>query len=131
MVVHNIDWEQGQSTSVRAGLAALPAAVGGALFLLADQPGVTPAVVDALIERHRATLAPVVWPEYEGRRGNPVLFDRATFPDFMRLSGDVGGRPVLQAYAGRAERLPIADPGVLFDVDTPGDYEQAVGQNPL
>jgi molybdenum cofactor cytidylyltransferase len=131
MVVHNMDWEQGQSTSVKAGLAALPATIGAALFLLADQPGVTPAVVDALIERHRATLAPVVWPEYEGRRGNPVLFDRATFPDFMRLSGDVGGRPVLQAYAGRAERVSVADPGVLVDVDTPGDYEQVTSQNLL
>jgi molybdenum cofactor cytidylyltransferase len=130
-VVHNADWEQGQSTSVKAGLAALPANVGAALFLLADQPGVTPAVVDVLIERHRAMLAPVVWPEYKGRRGNPVLFDRATFPDFTRLSGDVGGRPVLQAYAGRAERVPVADPGVLSDVDTPGDYEQAAGQNLL
>jgi molybdenum cofactor cytidylyltransferase len=130
-VVYNAQWAQGQSSSVKAGLAALPANVGAALFLLADQPGVTPAVVDALIERHRATLAPVVWPEYEGRRGNPVLFDRVTFPDLMRLSGDVGGRPVLQAYAGRAERVPVADPGVLSDIDAPEDYEQAVGQNPL
>ncbi len=130
-VVRNADWAQGQSSSVKAGLAALPANVGAALFLLADQPGVTPAVVDALIERHRSALAPVVWPEYEGRRGNPALFDRVTFPDLLRLSGDMGGRPVLQAYAGRAERAPVADPGVLFDIDTPGDYEQAIGQNPL
>ncbi len=130
-VVTNTDWAQGQSSSVKAGLAALPADVGAALFLLVDQPGVTLAVVDALIERHRATLAPVVWPEYEGRRGNPVLFDRVTFPALMRLSGDIGGRPVLQAYAGQAKRVPVADPGVLADIDTPGDYEQAVGQNPL
>jgi molybdenum cofactor cytidylyltransferase len=130
-IVHNTEWAQGQSTSVKAGLAALPANVGAALFLLADQPGVTPAVVDALIERHRSTLAPVVWPEHEGRRGNPVLFDRATFPDLMRLSGDTGGRPVLRAYAGRAERVPVAGPGILSDIDTPGDYERAAGQNPL
>ncbi len=130
-VVHNAGWAQGQSSSVKAGLAALPAVVGAALFLLADQPGITPAVVNALIERHRSTLAPVVWPEYGGRRGNPALFDRVTFPDLLRLSGDVGGRPVLRAYAGRAERVPVADPGVLSDIDTPGDYEQAAGQNPL
>ena len=129
--VFNAGWAQGQSSSVKAGLASLPANVGAVVFFLADQPGVTPAVVNALIERHRTTLAPVVWPEYEGRRGNPVLFDRTTFPDLMRLSGDMGGRPVLQAYAGRAERVPVADPGILSDIDTPGDYEQAVGRNPL
>ncbi|MEJ2558620.1 MAG: selenium cofactor biosynthesis protein YqeC [Anaerolineae bacterium] len=125
--VVNPDWAQGQSTSVRAGLAALQPNVSAALFLLVDQPRITPAVINALIERHRATLAPVVWPEHNGRRGNPVLFDHALFPQLARLSGDTGGRPVLQAYADRAERVPVSDPGVLFDIDTPGDYQKAVG----
>jgi molybdenum cofactor cytidylyltransferase len=124
-VVVNPDWAQGQSTSVRAGLAALPDSVSAALFPLVDQPGISPAVIDALIERHRATLAPVVWPAYEGRRGNPVLFDRAAFPELMRLAGDTGGRAVLEAYAERAERVPVSDPGVVFDIDTPDDYARA------
>jgi molybdenum cofactor cytidylyltransferase len=124
-VVVNPDWAQGQSTSVRAGLAALPANVSGALFPLVDQPGVTPDLTNALIKRHQATLAPVVWPEYQGRRGNPVLFDRDIFPHLVRLKGDTGGRPVLQAYARHAERVPAPDPGVLFDIDTPDDYANA------
>jgi len=124
-VVVNRDWARGQSTSVRAGLAALPVNASGALFLLVDQPGITPAVINALIERHQATLAPVVWPEYQGRRGNPVLFDQDTFPDLMRLTGDTGGRPVLQAYSGHVERVPVPDAGVLFDIDTPDDYARA------
>jgi len=124
-VVVNPDWAQGQSTSVRRGLAALPANVSGALFPLVDQPGVTPDIINALIERHQATLAPVVWPEYRGRRGNPVLFDRDAFPQLMRLTGDTGGRPVLQAYAGYAERVPVPDAGILFDIDTPDDYARA------
>jgi molybdenum cofactor cytidylyltransferase len=126
-VVVNPDWAQGQSTSVRAGLAALPDNVSGALFPLVDQPGVSPAVFNALIERHQATLAPVVWPEHEGRRGNPVLFDRNAFPYLMRLTGDSGGRPVLQAFARHAERVPVPDPGVLLDIDTPDDYARARG----
>jgi molybdenum cofactor cytidylyltransferase len=124
-VVVNPEWAQGQSTSVRAGLAALPADVSGALFPLVDQPGVTPDLINALIERHQATLAPVVWPEYQGRRGNPVLFDRDVFHHLVRLRGDTGGRPVLQAYARHAERVPAPDPGVLFDIDTPDDYAKA------
>jgi molybdenum cofactor cytidylyltransferase len=124
-VAVNPDWTEGQSTSVRAGLAALPADVSGALFPLVDQPGVTRDLINALIERHQATLAPVVWPEYQGRRGNPVLFDRDIFPRLARLKGDTGGRRVLQAYAPHAERVTVSDPGVLFDIDTPDDYAQA------
>jgi molybdenum cofactor cytidylyltransferase len=128
-VVINPDWVQGQSSSVKAGLAVLPPNLSAVLFLLADQPGVTPAVVNALIARHRTTLAPVVWPEYKEQRGNPVLFDRVTFPELMSLSGDTGGRPVLRAHAEHAERVPVSDPGVLFDIDTPGDYVESMGRS--
>jgi molybdenum cofactor cytidylyltransferase len=124
-VVVNSDWALGQSSSVQAGLAALPPDASAVLFLLADQPGVTPAVINALIERHRATLAPVVWPEYQGRRGNPVLFDQVAFPRLMHLSGDTGGRPVLQTYTQQAERVPVSESGILFDIDTPDDYTKA------
>jgi molybdenum cofactor cytidylyltransferase len=122
-VVVNPDWAAGQSTSVRAGLAALPGNAGAALFHLADQPGVTPKVIDALIARYAETLAPVVWPEYQGRRGNPVLFDRLAFPQLRELTGDVGGRPVLKAFAqkGQTERVPVDEPGVLLDIDTLDD----------
>jgi molybdenum cofactor cytidylyltransferase len=126
-VVVNPDWAQGQSTSVRTGLAALPPNVSAAIFLLVDQPRITPAIINALVERYQATLAPVVWPEHNSRRGNPVLFDRALFPQLARLSGDTGGRSVLQAYTDQAERVPVSDPGVLFDIDTPDDYEKAIG----
>jgi molybdenum cofactor cytidylyltransferase len=123
----NPDWAQGQSTSVRAGLAALPENIDAVVFHLADQPGVTPAMIDALIERHAITLAPVVWPEHAGRRGNPTLFDRVAFPELQRVTGDVGGKPVLSAYAraGQAERVAVEEPGVLLDIDTPQDLLSA------
>lgn len=125
-IVVNPDWARGQSTSVRAGLAALMENGGAVIFHLADQPGVTPAVIDALIARYEETLAPVVWPEYQGQRGNPVLFDRVTFPQLQELTGDVGGRPVLTAYAraDRAERVAVDEPGVLLDIDSPQDLPQ-------
>ena len=121
-LVVNSRWAEGQSTSVRAGLAALSARCGAAVFHLADQPAVTPAVLDALIARHAATRAPVVWPAYEGRRGNPVLFDRVTFPALRRLTGDVGGREVLRAWADQGEEVAVGEAGVLLDVDTPRDW---------
>jgi len=120
------DWADGQSRSVRAGLAALQAEFGGslaaALFLLADQPGVSPALLEALVARHRATLAPIVAPRFAGRRGNPVLFDRHTFPEFDGLSGDVGARPILQAHANEIAWVDWPTPEITQDIDVAADY---------
>ncbi|MCB9101031.1 MAG: NTP transferase domain-containing protein [Anaerolineales bacterium] len=106
---------------MQAGLAALPANVNSALFLLVDLPGVTPDVLNAVIERHRQTLAPLVWPEFAGRRGNPVLFDRTLFSELSHISGDTGGRPVLLAHQDQAERVIVTQPGIVQDVDRPED----------
>jgi molybdenum cofactor cytidylyltransferase len=120
-IVVNPAWAEGQSTSMQTGLAALPANVGSALFLLVDLPGVTPALLNWLIQRHRETLAPLVWPEFEGQRGNPVLFDRALFPELKQISGDTGGKPVLLKYQDQAERVVVGEAGVLHDFDRPED----------
>ncbi|MBI1878572.1 MAG: nucleotidyltransferase family protein [Chloroflexi bacterium] len=120
-VVINEGWAQGQSTSMQAGLAALPANVGGVLFLLVDLPGITPDLIKQLLQRHRETLAPLVWPEFEGQRGNPVLFDCALFPELRQVSGDTGGKPVLLRYKAQAERVMVSDKGVLQDFDRPED----------
>ena len=104
-VVLNPAWAEGQSTSMKAGLAALPPTVDSAVFLLVDLPGVTPDIISTLIQRHRQSLAPLVWPEYEGQRGNPILFDRTLFPELAQVSGDTGGRPVVMKYKDQAERV--------------------------
>jgi molybdenum cofactor cytidylyltransferase len=126
-IVHVPDWKDGQSRSVRAGLAELaPRAAGHAqpgcvLFLLADQPGVSPELLSALIQRHRETLAPVVAPRHAGQRGNPVLFDRATFTEFARLEGDRGARPIIQAHRDEIAWVDWPTPEILRDIDTPAD----------
>ena len=122
-VVINENWAAGQSSSMRAGLAALPANVSSAVFQLVDLPGLTSATIDALIRRYQQTLAPLVWPEFEGQRGNPVLFDQALFTELRQVSGDVGGRPLLKAYEAQAEKVVVADRGILLDVDRVEDLE--------
>lgn len=118
-IVVNQRWAEGQSTSMQAGLAALPPTVSSVLFLLVDLPGVTPAVIDALIERYRLTHAPVIWPEFDGQRGNPVLFDRSLFAELNRISGDTGGKPVVLAHIDQAERVIVTNQGVVQDYDYP------------
>lgn len=119
-VVDNPDWAAGQSTSVIAGLQALPADTGAAIFLLCDQPLVTPGLVRGLVDRHAETLAPIVAPLVDGQRGNPVLFDRRTFLDLSTLTGDTGGRALFARYP--VNWLPWHDRSALADIDTLDDY---------
>jgi molybdenum cofactor cytidylyltransferase len=119
------DWADGQSRSVQTGLRAL-ADVSAVLFLLADQPGISPALLAALIQRHRETLAPVVAPRYRGQRGNPVLFDRSTFPEFAHLIGDVGARPIIQAHSDEITWVDWPTPEITQDIDVAGDYRPGI-----
>ena len=123
-VVINDNWAEGQSTSMKVGLAALPSNTNSAIFLLVDLPGLNPEIINTLIKRHRQTLAPLVWPEFEGKRGNPVLFDRRLFPDLAQVSGDTGGKPVLMAHKDKAERVKVIDEAVLMDFDRPEDLDR-------
>jgi molybdenum cofactor cytidylyltransferase len=113
----------GQSTSVRAGLAALSSDVEAAVFILGDQPGIDPAVIDALIAAWRTSGSPVAAPRYEDRMGNPVLFDRRVFLELAALEGDTGARPVVRAYhdSGDLQVVPVAGHAPP-DIDTEADY---------
>jgi molybdenum cofactor cytidylyltransferase len=121
--VVNPDAAAGQSTSVRAGIAALSPDIAAAAFILGDQPGVDSNVIDTLITAWRTSGAPVVVPRYEDRMGNPVLFDRRLFPELAALEGDAGARPVVRAYhdSGELQVVPVAGPAPP-DVDTEADY---------
>ncbi len=118
---HNPDWESGQSSSIRAGLQALDPAVGAAIFLLADQPLVTPDLLQALIAHHSASLAPIVAPLVDGQRANPVLFDRFLFAALSALQGDSGGRQLFSRC--RPTWIPWLDRSILIDVDSPEDLD--------
>jgi molybdenum cofactor cytidylyltransferase len=121
-ICHNPSWQKGQSSSLQAGLQALGPTTGAAIFLLADQPQVSPTVLRALVERHSQDLSPIVAPQVRGQRANPVLFDRAAFPALMSLTGDVGGRAVFSKFPITC--LPWHDDSLLVDVDRPEDLER-------
>ncbi len=78
-VVCNTGWAAGQSTSVRSGVEALPDHVGGAVFLLVDQPLIPPVLIEKLTQAHHRNPAPILLPRIDGQAGNPVLFDRDVF----------------------------------------------------
>lgn len=116
----NPDHAEGLSTSLRAGLAALPERVDAVLVLLADMPRIAPRhLADLAAAFRRADPAPAaVVPVHAGERGNPVLLNRRRLaPDLAALRGDQGAGRLL---AGRGDVLEIAmDAAVRQDVDTP------------
>lgn len=116
-LVHNPDFADGQSTSLKAGLAAVPESCEAAVVMLADMPLVDAAVVDAVIAGYRPQAGSlIVVPRHEGRRGNPVLWSRRYFAELAAVEGDRGGRDLLKRH-GEAVAEVDAGPAVTVDVD--------------
>jgi molybdenum cofactor cytidylyltransferase len=118
-IVHNPDYVEGMAGSIRAGIAALPATADAALILLADMPEVTAEAIDRLI----AAYAPeagvlVVGAAHDGKRGNPVLWDKSHFEALARLEGDSGARHLLDQHPDDLT-LVETGPGARLDLDTP------------
>jgi molybdenum cofactor cytidylyltransferase len=134
-IVNNEDWRRGQAGSIKAGLQYLAHgsngfnAVGACVFLLVDQPHITPSILRALMEKHAEGMYPILAPMVMDRRANPVLFDRNTFEDLLTLEGDTGGRGIFHKH--RVEYLPWHDDRLLLDVDTPEQYQRLIADDSL
>jgi molybdenum cofactor cytidylyltransferase len=126
-IVHNPEFAEGLSTSLRAGIAALPGEVEGAIVCLADMPEVTSDVIDRLIAAFEAREgACIVVPTASGKRGNPVLWSRHFFRLLTAVSGDVGARHLIGENSEAVLEIEIGD-AVTVDLDTPEAMRAAGG----
>jgi molybdenum cofactor cytidylyltransferase len=119
-IVHNPQYAEGLSTSLIAGLKALPEDADGVLVALGDMPLVTSRHINRLVaafnpDEHRSICVPVA----NGRRGNPVLWGRQHFAAMRKLSGDKGAREVLERNTEEIVEVAIESQAVLADADTP------------
>jgi molybdenum cofactor cytidylyltransferase len=121
-VVHNRSYADGLSTSLRAALDCVAPDHEAALFLHADQPFVTSALIDALLQAFLTTRKPIVRPELDGRPGNPVLFSAALFPELRQETGDRGGRRVIERHLHEVGLVAVDDPLLCLDIDSMEDY---------
>ncbi|MCC6920928.1 MAG: molybdopterin-binding/glycosyltransferase family 2 protein [Alphaproteobacteria bacterium] len=118
-LVRNPDYALGLSTSLKAGLAALDEDVDGALIVLGDMPGVGAGDIDRMLAAFDpAEGRGIVVPVHAGKRGNPVLWAAAYFPEMARVSGDTGAKHLLAEFAEAVCEVELGD-GVLTDIDTP------------
>ncbi len=128
-IVVNNRWQNGQSTSIHKGIRALPKDIGGAIFLLVDQPQLPHTLIQFLLERHYQTQNPIIAPLVNGQRGTPVLFDKVTFDDLLSISGDVGGRAIFSNYS--IDWVQWVDSRALVDIDTQRDYDTLIEEEKL
>jgi molybdenum cofactor cytidylyltransferase len=124
----NPDYPQGQLSSLLAGLAVVDRpGVRACLVTLVDVPLVRASTIRAVVDRYRATHAPVVRPVNAGRHGHPVLLDRSLFPLLRDADPSTGAKPIVRAHVSAAGDVDVDDEGSFLDIDTPAEFEAAFG----
>ncbi len=113
------DYAEGLAASLRAGIKALPNEAQAALICLGDMPLVTARVIERLLAAYTPDEGRLIAvPVHEGRRGNPVLWDRRFFGEIAALSGDGGARRLLDAHPEAIVEVDLPEDSVLRDFDT-------------
>ena len=127
LLVDNPSYRGGEMlSSVQAGVRAVAPGCGAALLALGDQPAVEPATIASLISAWRRTKSAIVAPVHDGRGGHPILISSRLFDELFHLDASESLKTVMLRHADDTLKLEVDDPGVLTDVDTPADYEQAL-----
>jgi molybdenum cofactor cytidylyltransferase len=114
--------DRGQSTSVIAGLWAANSECDGVMFLVGDQPLISKQLINSLIEKFDDSSALIVAPKFNGQARNPVLFRRQLFPELLKLTGDRGGRALLEKHHKQAALVEWQDEQPFLEIDRPEDY---------
>lgn len=125
--VYNRRYEEGLSTSVRTGLWAISDRSSAVLFIPCDQPRLDVGTLDRLVDAYRHGGGAILVPSAGGRRGAPVLFDRRYFAELAAISGDEGGRQILERHPGEVVQVELRDEAPLLDFDTVEELEDLVG----
>jgi len=126
-VVINADWEQGQLSSIQAGLRSLPAGTDGMLLCLIDHPLISAALVRELVELFYASKKPIVLPLYEGRRGHPVIFSAALYEELLTAPQETGARAVVWAHASEVGELRTNEEGCVLNLNDPETMRNVLG----
>jgi molybdenum cofactor cytidylyltransferase len=122
--VDNPRYAEGLSTSLQAGLDALPATIDGALILLADMPRTSHVTIDALLAAAREQPERIIATDANGLPTPPVYCPRRVFAELHTIRGDEGARSLLRQASGELLLIAPTQPDELLDVDAPEDYQR-------
>ena len=126
-VIEHLGWEQGQLSSLLAGLDAIDdPLIEAAVVTLVDVPLVRSSTVANVIAAWRRTRAPIVRPANGNRHGHPVIFDRSIFADLRSADPNIGAKAVFAIHRERIFNVEVNDEGAFKDIDTPADYNEVL-----
>ena len=122
----NPDYEHGMSTSIIAGLNLVHSRVQGIMLALGDQPLVNSQTINRLIEEFYNHDKGIAVPTYQGSRGHPIIFAIKYKEQLLKLSGDVGGRQIIEDHPDDVLEVAVNSESVIADFDTTDDYQAYV-----
>jgi len=130
-IVLNPDYKQGQLSSLIAAIRNIESGenhsrVDAILVHLVDHPYINADLVNLMIDRFYETKKLIVVPRHQGRRGHPVIFSRALFPELLAAPIDQGAKTVVHAHRDQTLEIDTDDAGVTVDIDTPEEYQKHV-----
>ena len=126
-IVINRDYKEGMSSSVKCGVKNAPAETEAYMLLLGDQPSIDPDIINKLIDCHQTDKHGIIIPVYGGRRGHPVVFDVKYKKELLAIS-DGGAKVVVDNHVHDILEVHVDSFEVLTDIDTPQDYQNAIGK---
>lgn len=122
-IKENPDYKEGMSTSLKKGIEDLPKDTKNLVIFLGDQPLITPAIFDMLIDEFEENSSDIILPSYNDKPGHPVIISTKFLPEIKKLDGAMGLNPFLEEYEELVERHPINDKKVIIDLDYYDDYQ--------
>ena len=126
-ILVNHDFKAGMSSSVKCGIKNAPVKAEAYMLLLGDQPFIGPNIINNLIDAYHAGRHGIIVPVYNGQHGHPVIFDSRYKKELLSIDGQ-GAKEVTEKHARDIFEVHIDSPNVLTDIDTPQDYQKALGQ---
>ena len=121
-IANNPNWADGMAGSIFAGISALPEGTVGNLIALGDMPLVSVETLKRLRAEFKSGDGMIVYPVYDGRQANPVIFPKKHFAEILAATGDKGCKKVLKRYPEDAVAVPVDSDEVILDCDSREEY---------
>jgi len=126
-IVLNRNWEQGQLSSIWAGIRSLEnVETDGIILCPVDHPLVSAALVSELVEQFYSNQKLIVLPTYNQRRGHPAIFSKELFSELLSAPADKGARTVVWAHAANVLEVPTEEEGVILNINSPGMLQHLI-----
>ena len=127
-IIENPDYEHGMFTSVQAGVLDLGSDYDGFFIMPVDIPLVRPETIARLLSESEQNTDKIIYPVFGGHRGHPPFVPASLISAILGWNKDGGLKAVLSGYENKALQVPVPDENILFDVDTPEDYQELLNR---